>query len=317
MQHHLEIHDVHVRPGRVVRECGEDRALQPRIELFAGLPHLVQSPTVVGGPCGVEQETVLADEVVGDLVVHRLLLFGRTSWDRGDEHHGHGVALLSVGELPRLTVDSYLTVVKKGRPVEADGRTVRRQRTRERILRATRRLIERHGTTDVSMEQIAGAADVTRRTIYDHFGSRAGLLVALAEQADRDSDLDQLLAPVFNAPDAMTAIERLVDLVAEVTPRMLDLATAIERARVDDPDASAAWDDRMASRMGVFRSLADRLDQEGALRPELDVQEAADLIYTALAWQTWRLLVVDRGWTPQRWIAHTKSELRRALTPDR
>lgn len=180
-----------------------------------------------------------------------------------------------------------------------------------------RQLIERHGAPDVSMEEIADAAGVTRRTLYDHFGSRAGLLVALAEQADRDSDLERLLAPVFDAPDAMTAIELLVDLVAEVTPRMLDLATAIERARVDDADASVAWDDRMASRMRVFHVLAERLEQEGLLGTEVTVQEAADLIYAALAWQTWRLLVVDRGWTPERWVEHTKRGLHRTIVPDR
>lgn len=209
-----------------------------------------------------------------------------------------------------------LTLVKKDErdSLPADGRTARRHRTRERVLRVARELIEQRGAPDVSMDDIAAGAGVTRRTLYDHFGSRAGLLVALAEQADRDANLEEQLTPVLGAPRALDAVDRMVDLVAAITPGMLDLATAIERARIEDPDASAAWDDRMASRIDVFRHLATRLAGEGELRAGLTTAEAADIIYAATAWQTWRLLVGDRGWSPQRWVEHTKGQLRQALT---
>lgn len=182
------------------------------------------------------------------------------------------------------------------------------------MLQVTRQLIERGGATGLNMDEIATAAGVTRRTLYDHFGSRAGLLVALAEQADRDIDLEQRLAPVFSAPSAIVALERLVEVVADVTPGMLDLATAIERARVEDPDADAAWQDRMASRLQACRAMIERLRAEGDLRPELTVEEGADLLFAAISWQAWDLLVSERGWTPEQWARRTADLLRRTLT---
>ena len=51
--------------------------------------------------------------------------------------------------------------------------------TRGRILKATRRLLARSGRADLGLEAIARASGVSRVTIYNHFGSRSGLLEAL------------------------------------------------------------------------------------------------------------------------------------------
>jgi AcrR family transcriptional regulator len=154
---------------------------------------------------------------------------------------------------------------------------------------------------------------VSRRTVYDHFGSRARLLVALAERADRDLDLDTRAAMVFAAPTGRDAVERFVTLVSEVTPPLLDLASAIERARFDDPDAAAAWEDRMSGRMAACLGLVTRLRDEGQLRPDVGPQEGADILYAAISWQRWNLLVVERGWSTARWVRRTREQLHDAL----
>jgi len=51
--------------------------------------------------------------------------------------------------------------------------------TRGRILKATRRLLARRGRTDLGLDAIARASGISRVTIYNHFGSRSGLLEAL------------------------------------------------------------------------------------------------------------------------------------------
>lgn len=169
------------------------------------------------------------------------------------------------------------------------------------------------GAAEVTMEGVAVAAGVSRRTVYDHVGSRAGLLVALAERADQELDLDARAAAVFAAPTGREAIEHFVRLVSEVTPPLLDLASAIERARFDDPDAAAAWEDRMAGRMAACLGLATRLRDEGQLRPDIAPQEGADILYAAISWQRWNLLVVECGWSIDRWIRRTLEQLNDAL----
>jgi AcrR family transcriptional regulator len=51
--------------------------------------------------------------------------------------------------------------------------------TRRRILEATRRSLARGDEADLGLDAIARVARVSRLTIYNHFGSRSGLLEAL------------------------------------------------------------------------------------------------------------------------------------------
>lgn len=53
---------------------------------------------------------------------------------------------------------------------------------RARILAAAYKLFYRHGFTRVGVDEIAAAADVTKRTLYYHFASKDDLLAAVLEE---------------------------------------------------------------------------------------------------------------------------------------
>ncbi len=57
-------------------------------------------------------------------------------------------------------------------------------RNRERILCTAARLFADRGVTNVSMDEIAAAAEVGKGTLYRRFGDRAGLALALLEAED-------------------------------------------------------------------------------------------------------------------------------------
>ncbi|HTJ71730.1 MAG TPA: helix-turn-helix domain-containing protein [Actinospica sp.] len=60
----------------------------------------------------------------------------------------------------------------------ADGSLDRRvRRSRGALMRAAVEVVSERGTTDVSVSDIARAADVTRRVLYEHFGDRDTLLL--------------------------------------------------------------------------------------------------------------------------------------------
>jgi|SRR5208282_4032925 len=59
------------------------------------------------------------------------------------------------------------------------------ERTRQRILDAAYVLFRRKGYTRVSMDEVAGAATLTKRTLYYHFKSKDGLLTAVLEGQHR------------------------------------------------------------------------------------------------------------------------------------
>jgi len=78
--------------------------------------------------------------------------------------------------------------------------------TRRRILEATRRSLARGDDTDLGLGAIARVARVSRLTIYNHFGSRSGLLEALYDYlAARGNVRRGKNALLEKAPDAIMA----------------------------------------------------------------------------------------------------------------
>jgi len=62
-----------------------------------------------------------------------------------------------------------------------EGRTARKKReARERIIAAAAELFMEKGARAVSMDEVAQAADVARRTLFNYFESKEELLVATA-----------------------------------------------------------------------------------------------------------------------------------------
>ena len=78
--------------------------------------------------------------------------------------------------------------------------------TRTRILGATWRLMVQRRGQGVRMRDVAEAAGVSRQAVYDHFGSRAELMVATARYGDDARGLDERLRR-YRA--ATTGVERL------------------------------------------------------------------------------------------------------------
>lgn len=66
------------------------------------------------------------------------------------------------------------------------------RRTRSALLSAAVRLVSEQETADVSVTELAEAADVSRRMLYQHFGDRDALLVAAAVELVRQELLPRL-----------------------------------------------------------------------------------------------------------------------------
>jgi AcrR family transcriptional regulator len=186
--------------------------------------------------------------------------------------------------------------------------------TRSAILRAARSLLEDHGYYGVGLDRIARAAGVSRQAVYLHFGSKAGLLLALLDWIDRTGPLPRLSRRVEEARTGVEALDRFIELHAAYVPQILRIATVLESARRTDPDAAAAWEDRMRLRYGAAKNVAERLASDGTLAKALSVREAADLIWAMTSIQTCEQLMVDRGWPRGRYERHLKRVGRCALT---
>ncbi|HWB67027.1 MAG TPA: helix-turn-helix domain-containing protein [Mycobacteriales bacterium] len=87
--------------------------------------------------------------------------------------------------------------------------TTRRRLSRadraQQLLAVAEAVFAERGIRAVSMDEIAERAGVTKPLLYDHFGSKDGLVAAVVEQAGQVL-ADTVLAAVAEAPDAETAL---------------------------------------------------------------------------------------------------------------
>ena len=147
------------------------------------------------------------------------------------------------------------------------------------------------------MAEIADAVSMTRQSIYVHFGSRGGLLIALVRRADERFQIWQSFARAMEVDDPRGRLDACLTAWLDFVPKIHPVATDLIRLRATDEDAHRAWADRMDDLHGFFKKLVRSLSDQGALSDNWSVARGADYLWTSCSVQTWDLLVSDRGWT--------------------
>jgi hypothetical protein len=92
---------------------------------------------------------------------------------------------------------------------------------------------------------------------------------------------------------------------ARVNSRTAPIYRILVSAAASDTDAAALLDDLTQQRQHGQGLIARSLARLGALRPKLRERDAADIIHAVMSPEMYQLLVVDRGWPPQkyeRWL---------------
>lgn len=164
-------------------------------------------------------------------------------------------------------------------------------------------------STEFTYADVAAWAGVTRQTVHANFASRAEMLVAIADRARSELVTPELFDAVYEAPSAIEALDRLVDLHIAWAPQIRKLAAAIDFERHSDTDVEKHFEGRPKGRRSLMRHVVTRLRAEGLLRPEWTVETATDLATTLLTPTTTIELVDLRGWT----VTELATRLRDAL----
>lgn len=202
-------------------------------------------------------------------------------------------------------------------PRRAYRSSLRQQRaelTRHRILDAAGRLFVSRGYAATTIAQIAIDAGVAVDTVYATIGPKPALFRLLLESAI--SGVDNAVPAeerdyVRRIRAATTAQEKLALYAAAVRrigERMAPLNLVLQEAAVHSPELAEIRDeiaDRRASNMRLF---ARDLAATGQLRPVQSLNELADVVWSMNSAEYFALLVVQRGWSPQRfqdWLTET------------
>ena len=204
--------------------------------------------------------------------------------------------------------------VKGTRRYESPRRRQQAASTRRDVLAAAQALFEERGYPATTMAAVAERAGVSPKTVYSAFETKSGLLRAVwhlllrGDEGDAPMGERRWYVEVLEEPDPVRKLRRTAAASRAVKERAGGLLLAIRTAAPLDPDAGELWARIEAEFHGNQRAIAESLDGLGALAPGLDVDAAADLLWTLNHPDVWQLLVRGRGWTPERfeqWLGDT------------
>lgn len=192
---------------------------------------------------------------------------------------------------------------------------------RAAVVEAARGLFLERGYGTTTIEAISERADVPPATVYRLFSSKHGILKALFDVSIVGDDQEVPMAArpevqaLLGSSDPRAQLAGFVGIGAQINARVAPLYGILVSAAGADPDAAAQLEELTQQRQQGQRSIARSLATGGQLRPELRERDAADLVHALLSPELYRLLVVDRGWTPDRYARWLEATLIDQLLP--
>jgi len=180
-----------------------------------------------------------------------------------------------------------------GRPYVQRARATAAAHKRTDVLDAAISMLADDPLPRVTLDAVAKRAGAARSTVYVMFGSRAGLLEAVAVRLLERIGFDRLVAAVAD-PDPRRALDRALDESVRLYGRERDVSRALWSWADLDPDAAAAFAVLDGGREAGTNHLIGRLADAGLLRSDVTRQEAEDLLFLLTSFDTFDQLHTGR-----------------------
>lgn len=167
---------------------------------------------------------------------------------------------------------------------------------RSTLLTAAIDLLRERSISEFTLDAVATAAGVTRLTVYNHFGSRRGLLEAVLDQLAENGKLRRLPA-ALDHEDPVAALEALVDIFCDFwagDPAVMRLHEAIAL----DAEFGELLRQRGELRRERLKALVSRLGPASTSA----CREAVDLIFTLTSCGVYQSLAATQSNTAARRI---------------
>jgi len=193
------------------------------------------------------------------------------------------------------------------------------RRTRRAIVTAAHDLFLAQGYAATTIDAVAQAAHVSRRTVFNSVGGKATLLRLALDWAIVGDDEPVPLAerPAIKAilaePDPRKALALWVRVVTDVAARVAPIAEVITAAADADPDAAQLIADGDRDRMFGATAFTGYLASLGGLAPGLTRQHAADMCWAMMDTRLYRSLVIQRGWATSDYMQWLSASLAATL----
>ncbi|MDZ4267443.1 MAG: helix-turn-helix domain-containing protein [Mycobacterium sp.] len=212
------------------------------------------------------------------------------------------------------------------REYRSDLRAAQAQETRRRIVAAAAELFVSQGYGGTSVDAIAAAAGVSRKTVFTAVGGKAELLALALDWAVAGDDAPVAVAErpevvaLLRLDDPGALLDGWARVLAGIDARVGDLFTALEVAASIDETARSLFERMQGQRRDGAQAVVDAVAELGGLGDGMTRSQLVDLAWLLTEPMLYTRLVGTRGWSGkrfERWLADTlRQQLLRPSPPN-
>jgi AcrR family transcriptional regulator len=209
--------------------------------------------------------------------------------------------------------------VKRARPYDSSRRQAQARQTRAAILDAARARFLERGYAATTVGEIAAVVGVSVETVYKAFANKAGLLKAVFDVAivgdDEPVPLQQreMVARIQAEPDGRKKLEIYGAAYAERAERAVPVQLLVGDAAASDAGARAVLDQLNQERLTGMTAFSRHLHESKVLRKGVRAADALDILWLFTAPEVYERLVIERGWSTNRFGTWITQQLVAAL----
>ena len=222
---------------------------------------------------------------------------------------------------PEATTQPPDSTCQPPRRYASQVRDEQARRTRRAIVTAAHDLFLAQGYAATTIDGIAEAAHVSRRTVFNSVGGKVALLKLALDWAivGDDEPIPLIDRPAIKAilaePDPRKALLRWVQSVTDSAARTAPLGEVLIAAADIDPAAAQLLAEASRNRMLGATLFIRYLASLGGLAAGMTEQHAAELCWALTDGHLYRLLVAQRSWSTADFSRWLSDSLARALLP--
>lgn len=200
----------------------------------------------------------------------------------------------------------------KKRAYNSIGRKERARLSRQKILQSAKLLFANIGYEKTTISRIAQDSGVSNPTIYALFKSKLGVLRSIMDECFPKSEYDLLVEKADREKCPKKSLAIAAKLARQIYDAEINQATLLQSACVLAPELKQLEQEREARRYSRLARSVKVMFAEKIIDNKFNQTQALDIFWAFTGRDMYRLLVIERGWSPdnyETWLAETLSQI--------
>lgn len=198
-------------------------------------------------------------------------------------------------------IDLGIPNMRKKRAYNSETRDAQAAQTRSQILKVAKKLFRTEGFDRVTINKLAKAAEVSMPTIYAIFKSKRGVLQSLIDHALPPERFAALVEDSMQEKSAKKRLGITAKLARQIYDAERDLMDILRGASVLAPEFKELEREREMRRYERQGEYVKKMIKEKSLSRGLTLQKARDILWVMTGRDIYRMFVIERGWTSDRY----------------